>query len=189
MTSPNPQLLLVREQHDVPLAYRDTAIADLLAYHNLGAPHRRHAQAELLVGMCMDNRKRLRIPDNFAFVMRAAGASSRGLEFQMSFAIAVGGVRAIAIIGHDQCGMSGLVARRDAFVAGLVDAAGWEQHVAEQHFEEYAPRFEIGDPVEFARAQARHLRQQFPRLTVAPLFYRLDDGMLCIIDEREGTRT
>ncbi len=183
MTSAGPQLLPVREQHDVPFAYRDTAIADLLAYHNLGVPHRHHTQAELLVGTCMDNRQQLRIPKIFAFVMRAAGADFRGMEFQMSFAIGVGGVRAIALIGHDQCGMSRLATKRDALVAGLVDGAGWERHLAERHFEEHAPRFEIGDPVEFTRGQAHDLRQQFPKLTVAPLLYRLADEMLYVIDD------
>ena len=56
-------------------------------------------------------------------------------------------------------------------------------------FLEHAPRFEIGDPVEFAHAQARHLRQQFPNLTVAPPIYRLDDGMLYIIETEAGYRT
>ena len=121
--------------------------------------------------------------------MRAAGANFRGREFQMSFAIAVGGVRAIAIIGHDQCSMSGLGAQRDAIVAGLVDAAGWDRHLAEQHVEEYMPRFEIGDPVEFVRSQAGHLQKQYPRLTVAPLLYRHDDGMLCVINESKEMRT
>ena len=183
------RIVPVRDRGDIPPVYRGTPIADLLAFHNIGSPHPRYAHAELLVGMCMDHRKRLRIPENFAYVLRAAGANFRGLEFQMSFAIAVGGVQAIAIVGHDQCGMSGLAARRNAFVAGLVDGPGWEHHVAEKHFDEHAPRFEIGDPVEFAHAQARHIGQQFPNLMVAPLLYRLDDGMLYIIEPEAGYRT
>ena len=178
-------LIPVRDPRDLLPAYCGTAIADLFAYHNLGARHARYVRAALLVGMCMDHRKRLRIPENFAYVMRAAGANFRGLAFQMSFAVAVGGARAIAVIGHDQCGMSGLEARRDAFIAGLVDSAGWEPSVARQHFDEFAPQFEIGDAAEFTCVQARHLRQQYPRLTVAPLLYQLDDSMLYVIDENE----
>jgi carbonic anhydrase len=48
-------------------AYRGTPIRDLLGYHNLRRPHRQYADAELLIGMCMDNRKVLSIPDNCAF--------------------------------------------------------------------------------------------------------------------------
>lgn len=182
-------LITVEHERDVPAAYRGTAIADLIAYHNLAAPHRRYTQAELLAGMCMDHRTRLRIPDNFAYVMRAAGADFRGLSFQISFAVAVGGARAIAIIGHDQCGMSGLAQRRGAFVAGLVDRAGWERQAAEHHFAESLGRFDIGAPVEFTRAQAQHIRRQYPGLTVAPLFYHLEDGMLSIITEPDAIRS
>lgn len=120
---------------NLPSAYRDSAISDLLAYHNLGMAyrHRPSSQAKLLVGMCMDYRKRLRIPEDFAYVIRTAGANFRGLEFQISFAVGVGGVRAIAVVGHDQCRMNDLAAQRDAFVSGLIKA-GWERHVAELHF-------------------------------------------------------
>lgn len=189
MNSTTSLLISVRDQRDVPLMYYETVIGDLLAYHNLGVPYRGYAQAELLVGMCMDHRKHLRIPENFAYIMRVAGCNFRGLEFQISFAIAVGGVRAIALIGHEPCGMSGLAPKRDAVVAGLVDGAGWERQVAEQHFDEHAPQFEIGDPVKFTRGHARHFRQQYPWLTVAPLLYRLDDGMLYMIDEKEETQS
>ena len=61
-------LLPVREGKDILPAYRDTPIADLLAYHNLASPHRPYDQAELLVGMCVDHRQRLRIPDRFAYI-------------------------------------------------------------------------------------------------------------------------
>jgi len=177
-------LLPVASRNDVPAAYRTTAIADLLAYHNgFGEAPSSYTHPAVLVGMCMDHRKKLRIPDKFAYVMRAAGANFTGMEFQMSFAIAVGGVRAVAIIGHDQCGMSGLAARKDAFVANLVGDAGWNRDAAVQHFDQYATRFEIGDPAEFTRAQVRLLRSHYPKLTIAPLLYRLGDGLLHVIDE------
>ncbi len=180
------ELVPVRDLADVPQGYRGTAIADLLAYHNLGAEARSYTQAELLIGMCMDNRKSLSIPPRFAFVLRTAGANLRGLEFQVSFAVAVGGVRAIALIGHDQCGMSGLVARRDSFLSGLVEA-GWQRQAAEEHFDSMAPRFEIGDEIAFIRDQADRFRQQYPALSVAPMLYRLDDGLLYLVDEGDGT--
>ena len=36
-------------------------------------------------------------------------------EFKVSYAIAVGGVRAIALMGHTNCGMSNLAGRREMF--------------------------------------------------------------------------
>ncbi len=107
--------------------YRDTPIGRLLEYHNLQRPLDDWAKADLLIGMCMDNRKHLRLPDNFAFILRAGGANLRYSEFKVSYAIAVGGVTSIALIAHTQCGMVNLAARRAAFVQGLVDNAGWER--------------------------------------------------------------
>ena len=66
--------------------------------------------------MCMDSRKSLRIPNDFAFVLRTAGANMRDNEFRISYAIAVGGVRTIVLIAHTDCGMAKLDQSHDRFV-------------------------------------------------------------------------
>jgi hypothetical protein len=104
-------LLPVNCRDDILPAYRATPVADVLAYHSLRTPHRSHTRAELLIGLCMDHRIVLRIPDNFACVLRAGGASLQRIEFKVSYAVAVGGVRAICLIAHDQCGKVDLRAR------------------------------------------------------------------------------
>ncbi len=71
------RLLPVISTADIPAPYRDTPIGLLLEFHNLGRPHESYAAASLLIGMCMDNRKHLNIPDNFAFILRAGGANLR----------------------------------------------------------------------------------------------------------------
>ena len=93
------RLIPVRNQSDILPALRGTPIETLLAYQNLGVPHTSHERAELLIGMCMDNRKHLRIPENFAFIIRAGGGNLRYSEFKVSYAIAIGGVSAIALLG------------------------------------------------------------------------------------------
>lgn len=98
--------------------YRGTAVEDLLAYDNLGHPFRSHAQAEMLIAMCMDHRKMLRIPENFAFIMRTGGGNLRRIEFKLSYAIAIGGVRAVCSIAHNHCGMVELSRRRAPRLAG-----------------------------------------------------------------------
>lgn len=107
------RLTPVSSADDIPSQYRDTPIGLLLEYHNTDRPHVPYSSAQLLVGMCMDNRKHLNIPDNFAFIIRSGGANLRYSEFKVSYAIAVGGVRALALIGHSQCGMVNLAARKD----------------------------------------------------------------------------
>lgn len=179
-------LLPVHHWDDILPAYRTTPVAELLAYHNLRTPHRSHVRAELLIGMCMDNRIMLRIPDNFAYVLRAGGANFQRIEFKVSYAVAVGGIRTICLIAHDQCGMVDLRARRDVFVNGLVENGGWERGEAEWHFDHSSAVFEIHDPVEFVLSEAQRLRERYPRVTVAPLFYHVGEGFLHQITEGEG---
>lgn len=168
---------------DILPQFRHSPVGLLLEYHNLGRPFEVHASAKLLVGMCMDNRKMLRLPDNFAYVLRAGGANLRRLEFKVSFAIALGGVRAVALIGHDDCGMVGLRQRREAFIRGLVDNAGWTTEAAGAHFDEHAAHFEISDAAVFVREEAQRLRRRYPGVLVAPLFYLVRDGRLCHVRE------
>ncbi|HEX9614078.1 MAG TPA: carbonic anhydrase [Bacteroidota bacterium] len=168
---------------DIPDLYRDTPIGRLLEYHNLGKDFDSYANAELLIGMCMDNRKHLHIPDNFAYIIRAGGANLRYSEFKVSYAIAVGDVRSIALIGHTQCGMVDLVARKDQFVRGLVKGAGWETSAAEEHFHHFAPMFEIGNEVDFILSEVKRLRSRYPRILVAPMMYRVEDNLLYLLDE------
>lgn len=171
------QLLPVHTLDDVLPQYQGTPIERLFAYHNLEAPLPVCDHPELLIGMCMDYRKRLRLPDDFAYVLRAGGANLRPSEFKVSFAIAIGGVRAIALIAHDRCGMVNLTSREDAFVDGLVDV-GWDSEDARDHFRSLAPHFEIGDEVDFVVEEAHRLRRRYPAVLVAPLLYGINDDRL-----------
>ena len=177
------RLIAVTTTEDIYPEYRNTPIGLLLEYHNLNRSLDSYLKAQLLVGMCMDNRKHLRIPDNFAYIIRSGGANLRYSEFKVSYAIAVGGVTAIALIGHNQCGMVNLMARRDLFIRGLVDNAGWEKEWAEEHFMHFAPMFEVGNEVDFVLSEAKRLRLRYPKIQVAPLLYRVEDNRLYLIRE------
>lgn len=170
-------LISVARSEDIPDCYRHTPIGLLLQYHNLNRPPEHYVNAQLLIGMCMDYRKRLRIPDDFAYILRAGGANLRPSEFKVSFAIAIGGVRAITLIAHDRCGMVNLASREDAFVDGLVEV-GWDREDARDHFRSLAPHFEIGDELAFVHEEARRLRRRYPKVLVAPLMYGIDDDRL-----------
>ncbi len=177
------QLLPISSVADIPQHYRGSSIELLLEYHNLGRPYDSYSSAQLLVGMCMDNRKHLHIPDNFAFIIRTGGANLRYSEFKVSYAVAVGGVRCIALIGHNQCGMVNLIDRKDQFIRGLVKNAGWQSEAAENHFQYYAPMFEIGNEIEFVLGEVKRLRLRYPKILVAPLLYRIEDNNLYWIQE------
>lgn len=175
----------VSKEADILPAFRGTPVADLLRYHNLGAAHREYERAELLIGMCMDNRKVLRIPDNFAYILRTGGGNLEHLEFKVSFAVAVGGVGAMCLIGHNDCGMVNLSAKRQAFVDGLVQNGGWTAEEASRHFDRHGAGFEIHDAADFVRSEAVRLRLRYPKIVVAPLFYTVEDGLLHHVHEED----
>jgi len=177
------ELASITSVADIFPAYRNTPIGKLLEYHNLGRAFDSYTSAELLIGMCMDNRKHLRIPDNFSFIIRAGGGNLRYSEFKVSYAIAIGGVRAIALIGHTNCGMVHLETRKEQFVHGLVENAGWKTSAAEEHFARFSPMFEIGNEIDFMMGEAIRLRERYPKILVAPLLYRVEDNLLYLIKE------
>ena len=166
---------------DISPEYRDTPVGLLLEYHNLNRPLDDYTQARLLIGMCMDNRKRLRIPDNFAYVIRSGGGNLRYSEFKVSYAVSVGGVNAIALIGHNNCGMVNLIAKKEQFVRGLVEKAGWEKGGAEEHFMHFAPKYEIGNEIDFVLSEEKRLRLRYPGIQVVPMHYRVEDNLLYLI--------
>jgi carbonic anhydrase len=173
-----PQIISVAKPDDILPIYRGRPVGRLLEYHNLGRTRNGVTRPELLIGMCMDSRKTLRIPNDFAFVLRTAGANMRDNEFRISYAIAVGGVHAMALIAHTDCGMARLDQRREQFIDGMVANAGWDRARAERHFADSAPKFGIKDEVEFVLQEAARLCSIYPKIQVAPLLYRVDDDLL-----------
>jgi len=178
------RLISVEGVNDIPQKYQNTPAGLLLEYHNLGRPFEIYDRAQILIGMCMDNRKHLNIPDNFAYIIRTGGANLRYSEFKVSYAIAIGRIRYIALIGHSNCGMVNLISRRDEFVNGLMQSAGWEKEKAEEHFMNYAPMFEIDNEIDFVINEARRLQNRYPGITIVPMYYRVEDHRLYLVDEK-----
>ena len=178
------RLVSISSSEDIFPEYRNTPIGFLLEYHNLKRVPETYTQAQMLIGMCMDNRKHLHIPDNFAFIIRTGGANLRYSEFKVSYAIAVGDIQYIALIGHNNCGMVNLIARKDEFINGLVNKAGWDREWAEEHFMHFAPMFEIGNEIDFVTSEAKRLRLRYPKITVAPMMYKVEDNLLYLINEK-----
>jgi carbonic anhydrase len=178
------QLIAIQSREDIPAIYLDTPIGDLLEYHNLDRPFDTYQNAKLLVGMCMDNRKHLHMPDNFAYIIRSGGANLRYSEFKVSYAISVGGVRHIALMGHNNCGMVNLISRKDLFIDGLV-ATGWDKQQAEDHFMHFAPMYEIGSEKDFIMSETKRLRLRYPNIKIAPLLYLVENNKIYLIQESQ----
>ena len=176
-------LIAITQYSDIPEKYRKTPISKLIEYHNLNVEFENYTTAQLLVGMCMDNRKHLHIPDNFSYIIRTGGANLRYSEFKVSYAIAVGGVKALALIGHNNCGMVNLIERKNLFIENLVKNAGWEADKAEEHFNQFAPMFEIGNEIKFVLSEVKRLRLKYPQIIIAPLLYKVENNLLYFIKE------
>ena len=177
--APELELRPVARIDDILPRYRNTPIELMLRYHNLGEPRPPSGGTPvLLVSMCMDHRKELHVPNEFAYVLRSAGGNLRDSEFEVSYAVAVGGVSTIALLAHTDCGMAHVTAKHDRFVEGLVRRAGWARKDAEHHFAEAASRYEIGDATRFVVGETRRLRERYPLLLIAPFLYSVEDDKL-----------
>src|SRR3989337_3919867 len=179
-----PRLVPVDTPEAIFPVYRGTAIELLLRYHNLGEPlppTTRHAQ--MLIGMCMDHRKDLVLPGEFAYVLRSAGGNLRDSEFEVSYAVAVGGVNTVALLAHTDCGMAHVTQMRSAFVRGLAEHGGWTLDAAGAHFDRYADRYQIGDPVTFVCEEVQRLRRLYPTVLIVPMLYNVGTDRLMQIRE------
>ncbi len=177
------KIISVKDEMDIPEGYRNTPIARLILHHNLRLPPESYNNAEMLVLMCMDNRQALRLPHNFAFFVRNSGGTLNGVSFSISFAVAVGRIQHVAVIGHSDCMMVDLESRSAEFVRGLSECGGWERAVAESYFLYSCVLFKKKDAVDSVITEAKLIRSQYPGIVVAPLFYSLEDDLLYLIEE------
>jgi carbonic anhydrase len=79
--------------------------------------------------------------------------------------------------------MTNLVSKKKKFIDGIVKNAGWSEKQAEEHFMSFAPIFEIENEIEFLISEAKRLRERYPKVLIAPLFYSVDDHLLHLLEE------
>ena len=63
----------------------------------------------------------------------------------------------------------------------LVDRAGWSKGAAEEHFMNLAPMHEIGNEIDFIVSETDRLHKRYPKIKIAPLYYRVEDNRLYCI--------
>lgn len=161
----------VRSEADILPEWRETPVGELLRIHNLGTPASRVEGPRLLIARCLEHHASLRLPADFAVTVFSGAASLKRMPFKASWAVGVAGVRAIALVAHGPCGMTGLTTRREEFVQRLVEVGGWARSAAEQHFDHWSDLFEVEDAADFVLAEARRLAARYPRLPVAALYH------------------
>jgi carbonic anhydrase len=81
--------------------------------------------------------------------------------------------------------MVNVFSKKEQFIEGLVENAGWDRETAEDHFMHFAPMYEIGNEIDFVLSEAGRLRLRYPGTLVAPLHYRVEDNLLYMVKENE----
>lgn len=168
---------------EIPEAYRNTPIEELILYHNEKRPVDIPSEVKLVIATCMDNRVNIRCPAKFAYFIRNGGTSLIYSDFHISYAIAVAKIKYVCVIGHTDCGMSNLKERREVYVKGMQEIAGWKRYEAEDFFDSNISTFEIGDEVFSVLKDVRRLREKFPAVTIVPMIYNVEDNLLYFIKE------
>ena len=144
----------------------DTAIKTLLASHNDDAVFPAFDGPRLAIVTCMDFRIRLRLPENFAFVLRTGGANPRPVEPYLAFSVARTGIHALALIGHTDCAM----VEPNPYVVNDLPAQEEQKRLYRSEIAALA----IADAPSFTRREASRLEGRLG-LPVVPLLYRVED--------------
>ncbi|MDW7649862.1 MAG: carbonic anhydrase [Bacillota bacterium] len=177
------KIISLENVSDLPVEFVDTPIEQVVRYHNFNEPFSEHIQPEILIGKCMDYRVVLRLPPRFAYKLRTGGCNLGHHDFHVAYAVAVGGVKAVALIGHTDCGMVSLEEKREKFVRGFMAQSGWPYADAELFFDRYAKENSLCRESDILFEEAARYRRWFPKLPIATFLYRLDDQRLHLLQE------
>lgn len=174
-------LIPVNSTHAIPAILANTPIAVLLQAQNMGnLDVDETSAAQIVIGMCVDYRKTLSTPKDWAFTIRREGANMAGCEFAIALA-ASRGVEYMALIAHNDCAMSNTKETRTAFITTLCEKQKWTETEAAEFFDNHVRSAEIGNEMDFVLAEAERLSALFPGLMIVPMLYRMDDDRLYLI--------
>lgn len=174
----------LKRASDIPEELLGTPFEKMIRYHNLEEelpPVDDTTKPEMLIIKCMDHRKSMRLPERFAYIVRNAGGNARSNEFSMAFAIGVGQVKHVALISHTDCGMIRLGEKKDRFIEGMVQNAGWSEERAEQFFQTQAGEFGMLNPVTFILAESLRFQTSYPSIHFQSFLYNVEDNQIYLV--------
>jgi carbonic anhydrase len=170
------QLLELSTPGDMPGCWQNSPLESFILSQNCGWPIQTSGKPELLIATCIEFRYALPIPRMFAYVIRRASGRLIGSEFSVAYTIARG-VKHLAIVGHNDCGMSQLNEMAPQVVNSLADQ-GWSRQSAQDYVDTQAKRLAISNELDTLKEEYKRLRKIFPKMMIAPLFVDLYDGKL-----------
>lgn len=173
------RLSQIEAPKDLPERWQGTPIEDFIAAHNFEKPIKSSSEPKLLIVSCIEFRFMPQIPRNFAYMIRTAGGRIShipGSEFALAYILA-NGVRHIATVGHNDCGMTKVHAFKGKLVEALIEQ-GWEKEHAHDFIEENAERYAMTDEIDSLEFEFIRLRSLFKKVEIAPLFVSLSTTRL-----------
>lgn len=172
------KLKRMEREADVPQRWHNTPVNALIAAQNFNHPVTPVGTPQILIATCIDFRLMPKVPPAYAYVIRVATGRLIGLEFALTYGIAEG-VKHVALIGHDDCGMTKISQHGPLMIDVLVDQ-GWDRERAEEYVASQAGRHEIEDEVEALKKEFFRLKRLFKKVEFAPLFASVDTGELYV---------
>lgn len=163
---------------DLPDRWKDTPIGTLILANNFDTPIETTGEPHLLVITCIEFRYQPKLPASFAYVMRRAGGRLVGSEFSLAYTLAKG-VRHVALVGHNDCGMTKVEENKSKMIEALVDQ-GWYRDRAEDFVSSHASRYAISDEIDSLKREYLRLRRLFHNLEIAPIFVSLGNSKMYI---------
>jgi carbonic anhydrase len=174
----NSRLKPIKTRDDIPERWLGTPIEQLINAHNFDETIQPSDRPELLVATCIEFRFQPKVPSFFAYEIRRASGRVIGAEFTVAYAVAKG-VKHMALIGHNDCGMTKVAENTEAMISALVSQE-WPRECAETYVKTQGPRHAIADEVDALRVEYLRLRKLFRHLEIAPLFTALANNKLYI---------
>lgn len=173
------QLIPMNCVDDIPEDWRDTPIGALIRSENFGEPIEVAVQRpQLLIATCIEFRYALPVPRMYSYIIRRASGRLNGSEFSMAYVISQG-VNHVALIGHNDCGMTKVDVSKPKLVEALV-GQGWNQDRAEDFINWQSARHEMKDELDGLKREYKRLKRLFKKLVIAPMFVDLADTHLYV---------
>jgi carbonic anhydrase len=174
----NTRLKPIKTAEEIPAPWQGTPIGKLIQAHNFDVPIAATGKPELLVATCIEFRFQPRVPSFYAYIIRRASGRVIGAEFTVAYALAKG-VKHMALIGHNDCGMTKVAPNAEVMIDALV-AQEWPREEAEAYVKAQGPRHAITDEVDALRDEYMRLRRLFRHIEIAPLFAALGNDKLYV---------
>jgi len=170
------RLVEIVDREDIPLELRDSPIEALIMRLNFGWPVMQSNSPQLLISTCIEFRFSLPMPRMNSYVIRRASGRLVGSEFTIGYCMAQG-VNHVAMIGHNDCGMTRAFQHAPRLVDSYVNQ-GWSRKSAQEFVDKNLQRYHMQDELEALQTEYIRLKALFKKLVIAPLFVSLYDSRL-----------